>query len=158
MLSFTKILCPTDFSEPSLCALKAANEMAHHFDSELILLNIRKPIPEMPRPRVKAPETTFDFSGYESELDQHALEALATIRRSVVAPQVNTRLLVKAGKPAEEILRCAHDERVDAIFMATHGRTGLQHVVFGSVAEKVVRQAECPVMTFNVCDNPRRYG
>jgi nucleotide-binding universal stress UspA family protein len=158
MLTFTKILCPTDFSEPSLCALKAANEMAHHFDSEVLLLNVRKPIPEMPKPRVSASETTFDFSEYEAELDKHALEALATIRKSVLAPEANVRLVVRAGKPAEEILTCAHDERVDAIFMATHGRTGIQHLVFGSVAEKVVRQAECPVMTFNTCDNPRRYG
>ena len=152
MLSFTKILCPTDFSEPSLCAFIAANEMAHHFDSEVLLLNVHNPVPRMPKPRVAASETTFDLSAYHEALRKNTEEALATIRDSVLNETTRSRLIVRMGKPAEEILALAAEEQVDAIFMATRGRSGIGHLVFGSVAEKVVRSAQCPVMTFNNCD------
>lgn len=155
MLSFTKILCPTDFSEPSLCAFIAANEMAHHFDSEVLLLNVHKPVPLMPKPRVAASETTFDLSAYHEALHKSAEEALATIRDSVLTETTRSRLIVRMGKPADEILALADEERVDAIFMATRGRTGIENLVFGSVAGKVVRSAQCPVMTFNTCDRSR---
>ena len=61
MFPFKKILCPTDFSELSHCGLRMANEMARQFGSELILVNVHKPIPHLPTPRIEASETTFDY-------------------------------------------------------------------------------------------------
>jgi nucleotide-binding universal stress UspA family protein len=55
--------------------------------------------------------------------------------------------MVKLGQPSEEILATAEQEKTDAVFMATHGRTGLKHIVFGSVAQRVVSRASCPVLT-----------
>ena len=155
MLTFRKILCPTDFSEPSLTAIKAANSLAPSFDSEILLLHVYKPVPQMPMSGIANPETTFDISDYEEILAKHAHASLATIAESVIDDGVNARTIVRMGKPAQEILAVAHEEQVDAIFMATRGHTGLKHLVFGSEAEKVVRQAECPVLTFNTYEHGR---
>ena len=83
---------------------------------------------------------------------EESRENLATLVDSVFDDEVRTRLEVRMGRPADEILAFAEEEKVDAIIIATHGRTGLAHIVFGSVAEKVVRHAKCPVMTVHSCD------
>ena len=155
MLTFRKILCPTDFSEPSLSAVAAANSLAPNFDSEILLLHVHKPVPQMAISGIAAPETTFDISDYEEILAKHAHASLTTIAESVIDDGVNVRTIVRMGKPAREILAVARQEQVDAIFMATRGHTGLKHLVFGSEAEKVVRQAECPVLTFNTYEQGR---
>lgn len=151
MFPFKKILCPTDFSEPSLCGLKMANEMAVQFGSEIILVNVHKPIPHLPTPRVAASETTFDVSIYEKQIIEDAEHNLATVAKEILAEGVSPRLIVRVGTPAEEILATAKEENVDAIIIASHGRTGLAKIVFGSVAQRVVRRAECPVLTMRNC-------
>jgi len=152
MFPFKKILVPTDFSEPSLCGLKMANEMAKKFGSEIILVNVHKPIPSLPSPRVEASEVTFDISAYTEHVADDARANLARFSESIFAEEITPRLVVRMGRPPVEILKVAEEENVDAIFIATHGRTGLAHIVFGSVAERVVRQAKCPVMTIRACD------
>ncbi|MEJ2081744.1 MAG: universal stress protein, partial [Acidobacteriota bacterium] len=67
--------------------------------------------------------------------------------RSLVDRGIRTRTMVTHGDPAREIVRIARDEDADLIVIATHGLTGWQHIVFGSVAEKVVRTADRPVLT-----------
>ncbi len=153
MFPFKKILCPTDFSEPSLCGLRMAQEMASKFDSEIIVLNVHKPIPSLPTPRIEASDVTFDISAYESQIAADAKESLAAFSDSIFADETKVRLEVRVGRPPHEILQFAEDEGVDAIFIATHGRTGLAHMVFGSVAERVVRGAKCPVLTIHACDD-----
>ena len=152
MFPFKKILCPTDFSDASLCGLKMASAMADNFDTEIILLNVHKPIPHLPTPRLEASEVTFDISAYEKHVAEDALEHLATIADSELSDNVEPRLEVRIGQPAQEILKVAEEEKVDAIVIATHGYTGLKQVVFGSVAQRVVRRASCPVVTVRVCD------
>ncbi len=152
MFPFKKVLCPTDFSEPSLCGLRMANEMASKFDMEIIVLNIHKPIPRLPTPRIEASDVTFDISAYEEHVAEDARETLASLSDSVFDDGVKVRLEIRMGRPAYEILRFAKEEDVDAIFIATHGRTGIAHIVFGSVASKVVRRADCPVITIRSCD------
>ncbi|MBU8871865.1 MAG: universal stress protein [Gemmatimonadales bacterium] len=151
MFPFKKILCPTDFSEPSLCGLKMGGEMARQFDSEIILVNVHKPIPKLPSPRVEASETTFDISVYEKHILEDAEENLTRIAKETLGEGVVPRLIVRVGSPAEEILDVAEEENVDAIIIATHGRTGLAKIVFGSVAQRVVRRATCPVLTIRTC-------
>ena len=152
MFPFKKILCPTDFSEPSLCTLKMAKEMTEKFDSDILVLNVHRPIPHMPAPRVDAPDVTFDISGYEEQVRKETEAHLADVVRPILGEAAHVHLLVRMGRPAKQILKCAEEEKVDAIFIATHGRTGLSHMVFGSVAEMVVRYAQCPILTIRSCD------
>ncbi len=152
MFPFKKILCPTDFSDPSLCGLRMAQEMAGTFKSEIIVLNVHKPIPTLPTPRIEASDVTFDISAYEEHVAEDAKETLANLADSIFDDATRVRLEVRMGRPADEILKFAESEGVDAIFIATHGRTGLAHMVFGSVAEKIVRRSRCPVLTIRACD------
>ena len=147
MFPFKTILCPTDFSDHSLAALRLANECALKFGSEIILLNIHRPIPHLPTPRIDSPDIAFDMTAYENRVADEARGNLAKIAEGVLDDSITPRLEVRMGRPAKEILRFAEEEGIDAIFIATHGRTGLAHMVFGSVAEMVVRYAKCAVLT-----------
>ncbi len=147
MLPFKKILCPTDFSEPALTALKRANEMARHFKAELIVAHVIPSVPgshSFPDPQAAF---NFDVPLYQQELGIYAEKLLKKLVTHKLSPEVRTRDLVSTGEAAPEILRIAAEEHVDLIVIASHGLTGWRRLVFGSVAEKVVRQAPCPVLT-----------
>jgi nucleotide-binding universal stress UspA family protein len=147
MLPFKKILCPTDFSEPAFAALKRAEELARHFDAELIVAHV---IPALPGPHLfPDPKASFNFdvSLYQQEL---AIKAEHMLKDLVSHHKVESRDMVTTGEPAPEILRIAQQEHVDLIVIASHGLTGWRRLVHGSVAEKVVRQATCPVLTIAV--------
>ena len=147
MLPFKKILCPTDFSEPAFAALKRAEELARHFSAELIVAHVIPPVPgphSFPDPQASF---KFDVPLYQQELSIHAEKMVKELVSHQVASEVRTRDLVTTGEAAPEILRIAHQERVDLIVIASHGLKGWRRLVHGSVAEKVVRQAACPVLT-----------
>jgi len=148
---FKKILCPTDFSEAALCGIKMAHEMAVRFESEIVLLNVHKPIPHLPTPRLEASDTTFDVSAYENAIIAEAKHTLAEIRDEILSDVASVKLIVHIGNPSKGILHVAEEENVDAIFMATHGRTGLSKIMFGSTAQRVLRRATCPVMSIRSC-------
>jgi nucleotide-binding universal stress UspA family protein len=144
MLPFKKILCPTDFSEAAFAALKRAEELARHFAAELIVAHV---IPPLPGPHsFPDPQATFKFDVplFQQEL---AIKAEQMLKDLVFHHKVATRDVVTAGDVVPEILRIAHREHVDLIVIASHGQSGWRRLVFGSVAEKVVRQATCPVLT-----------
>ncbi len=147
MLPFKKILCPTDFSEPAFAALKRAEELARHFDAELIVAHV---IPTLPGPHSfpdpQAP-LNFDVPLFQQEL---AIKAEQMLKDLVSHHKAETRDMVTTGDAAPEILRIAQQEHVDLIVIASHGLTGWRRLVYGSVAEKVVRQATCPVLTIAV--------
>jgi len=144
MLPLTKILCPTDFSEPSYEAVKIAKEWASYYSAELCLLHVVSPAPFIPiAPEFVTPELVVP----EQELESSAKKSLAGIVDTFGLTDLKVRLLVLLGNPAEEIVRTGEEEQVDLIVIATHGRTGLGRLIFGSVAEKVVRLAGCPVLT-----------
>ena len=147
MLPFKKILCPTDFSEPAFVALKRAEELARHFAAELIVAHV---IPTLPGPHsFPDPQAAFNFEVplFQQEL---AIKAEQMLKDLVSHHKVETRDLVTTGEAAPEILRIAQEEHVDLIVIASHGLTGWRRLVHGSVAEKVVRQATCPVLTIAV--------
>ena len=147
MLPFKKILCPTDFSEPALTALKRAEELARHFGAELIVAHVIPPVPgphSFPDPQVAF---NFDVPLYQQELAINAEKMLKELVSHQYPRKCETRDLVTTGEAAPEILRIAQQEHVDLIVIASHGLTGWRRLVFGSVAEKVVRQATCPVLT-----------
>jgi universal stress protein A len=143
MLPFKKILCPTDFSEPGCVSVEAAAEMAQRFGAELILMHVVGPIPALDAP---SGVSTFDVAAYQRELSQSARTYLEE-RQAEVPKGITTRILVTHGDAGHEIVRVAKEEGVDLIVMATHGATGWRHRIFGTVTEKVVRNAHCSVLT-----------
>lgn len=147
MLPFRRILCPTDFSEPALTGLKRAEELARHFGAELLVAHV---IPEVPGPHASEDPpvaSSFDVSLYQQELAIYAEKMLKELVSHQVSGEVRSRDMVTTGEAAPEILRIAAKEHADLIVIASHGKTGWRRLVFGSVAEKVVRHAPCPVLT-----------
>ena len=143
-LAFKKILCPMDFGEPSYEALKMANELALQFSAELILIHVVKPSDYIP---IVSPAVGAYVSSSVVDTVAVANKMLDEVIRERISGEVNLRSIVAHGNPAEEIVRIAAKEGVDSIIIATHGLTGWRHLIFGSVAEKVVRLAPCKVLT-----------
>ncbi|NOT55884.1 MAG: universal stress protein [Deltaproteobacteria bacterium] len=138
---FKKILCPVDFSENSLTALAYATDFARQNNGQIILLHvIDNPLAEQ-----------YGSKGrnFYAEVE-HALEwsqqQLAEVARTHAAG-IPCDIVAKRGNPYEVIVDIATAQQADVIVMSTHGRTGPQRLLIGSVAEKVVRTATCPVLT-----------
>ena len=138
-----RILLPTDFSNYSAAATKYACELATKFDAELHLLHTLE----------VHPGSTPDF-GMGLALPKYINESRAAAEKAlagVLDPQWSAgRTVIQAvveGSPKVEIIRYARKHDIDLIVLSTHGRTGLPHVIMGSVAETVVRTAPCPVLT-----------
>jgi nucleotide-binding universal stress UspA family protein len=143
MIRLAKLLVPTDFSEDSEQAARYAVELAKRFQAEVHCIHV-----------VDIPADLLSTSDYymtgpsEQFVDQireeskKNLEAFA--KKNLEGAQVQTAFL--EGSPFVEIIRYARNQQIDLVVIATHGRTGLKHVLFGSVAEKVVRKAPCPVL------------
>ncbi len=145
MLPYKIILCPTDFSEPSYQALTAAIELAEHFKSRLLILHVVPPVPHL-SPGIAHPQA-FDVASYQKELETSSVDALNDLVKNRLSDQMLVKQVVKQGDPAEEIVAAAEVEGVDLVVIATHGLTGWRRFMFGSVTEKVVRMAKCPVLT-----------
>jgi nucleotide-binding universal stress UspA family protein len=144
MFRLKKILCPTDFSEPSLLAIDAATELAEISDAEIILIHAVSPLPASAQP---GPMHAFDTAGYLREMLAYGRESMERLIKERIPDKIPVRSLVLAGNPSDEITRAAEDEDVDLVVIATHGLTGWKRFVFGSVTERVVRMAPCPVLT-----------
>lgn len=148
-----RILVPTDFSEPSRCALRHAVELAGKLKSELILTHIRTPYADDPN----RPEYHFFDEGRYSAF---VTEELARASEGIGSEQVVRTVVGRDVSPANGILRVADESESDLIVMGTHGRSGLGHFFLGSVAERAVRHAEVPVLTVSskrdkYRDNPK---
>jgi len=143
MLPVKRILSATDFSEPAGACVQTASELAQHFGAELLLVNVVPTLPSLP----PDPNYVFKIPEYEQYLHADAEKHLRQVSQQLVAKNVKVRTQVGHGPAADEIVLIARKEAVDLIVIATHGSTGLERWVFGSVAEKVVRMAECPVLT-----------
>jgi len=143
-IQIKKILCPVDFSESSNHALGYAVAFAGTFKAELILVHVKDYAAlEMPD-YSSGIEFSAEIIDQIGEAYENRLKDLAEKERTEY-PNVSHRVL--SGTPFYEIINAARDEKVDLIVMGTHGRTGLAHVLMGSVAEKVVRKAPCPGLT-----------
>jgi universal stress protein A len=136
-----KVLVPTDFSEASLKAIEAATELkARHPDMEITLLHTLEDLPAPADPIVVPP----DLLERKKEAASEQLETVA--KKYNWAFDVNLHRLIEVGHPWQTICEVAKRQEIDFIVLATHGRTGLSRLLMGSVAEKVVRHATCPVM------------
>lgn len=143
MLPVKLIVCPTDFSGPACTCVRTASELAEHFDAELLLVNVVPALPSVP----PDPNYVFKIPEYEQYLHADAEQQLRKAREELVSKNVKVRTQVGHGSAAEEIVIIAKADHADLIVISTHGSTGFERLVFGSVAEKVVRLAECPVLT-----------
>ena len=136
----SKILAPTDCSEASTDALSYSVKIAKKNGAELIVLYIV--------PYLKNTVSNFLFKEKDSNLTvkKAAMNQLGEFWQSLSEHEIEADLVVKYGDPFTEILSCAKSRKNDVIVMGTSGRTGLKHVVMGSVAEKIVRYSPIPVL------------
>ncbi len=139
----SKVLVPIDFSDYSKSALKYAAGFVKHFKADLILVYVVEPViypPDFSMGQIAIPSVDLD-------MDKRAIEELNKLARQEIPSEIKVESIVKTGKPFIEIIETASEQDVDLIIIATHGHTGMEHILFGSTAEKVVRKAPCPVLT-----------
>jgi nucleotide-binding universal stress UspA family protein len=138
-----KILVPVDFSDFSTKAVDYALAFAEQFEARIILLHVVEP--------AVYPESTMlvatALDDLNNDLRQVAQERLSELRRERIGERAPSELLVRMGRAFSEIAAAAADLDVGLIILATHGYTGLKHVLLGSTTERVVRHAPCPVLT-----------
>jgi nucleotide-binding universal stress UspA family protein len=137
------ILAPTDFSACSKQAVDYAFALAKRFGAKLSLLHVIEP-PDLPGVGTIPPELAHKLLDIQ---ERDAQRRLAALLPQAEAAQVKVVSHVVIGSPYRKILETAAAENVGVIVMATHGRTGVSHLMMGSVAERIVRMATCPVLT-----------
>lgn len=138
-----RICCPVDFSDASRAALELAADLARRFDADLVLLHAY-PIPGYTFPDGSVVASPRMMEELSEQADRH-LQEWAAEAGKLGAPRV--RFAKAIGEPAAEILAFADAQGVDVLVLGTHGRTGLEHALMGSVAERVARKGRCPVVT-----------
>jgi len=147
---FRRILVPHDFSRHATAALRTATELAKRHGGRLLVLHAITPVV----PLVEAPTMMAAPVLLPVELVSDAKRELAKEVRRVVGDRVPVRMRVQVGDAYHRILEAA--KQADVIVMSTAGRTGLAHLLIGSVAEKVVRHSPIPVLTLRTRSHARR--
>jgi len=151
MIEMRTILHPTDFSEYSGHALRYAVSFAQEYGATLYMLHVVEEVHtplyfDVPQFYLQSPDGR-PWAQLMTELEDKSRRQLEEILPPELRGSVDTRYMIRRGDPFMEIVRCASDIQADLIVCGTHGRTGFKHAVFGSVAEKLVRRAPCPVFT-----------
>lgn len=144
MINLRRILVPIDFSPHSEQALKYGMALAERFGAELYLVHVFQDL------TIYQTEVVSGAPPIMPPVDQLTASMRAELQRLVDDKQLqrfNTHAEVVEGAPVEEIVDYAKEKDIDLIVLGTHGRGWLAHVLMGSVAEKVVRKAPCPVLT-----------
>ena len=142
MIQIRRLLLPTDFSDFAAPAADYAREFAERFNAELHLLHV-----------LETQVTTTKFMmglTIPERIEESAQEATAKLKQLYDDDWSSGQSIVydtAQGVPFAQIIKYSRDKEIDMIVMGTHGRTGLPHVFIGSVAERVVRHAVCPVLT-----------
>lgn len=146
MKEFKTILFAIDFSESSDYAFQYALSMAKKYEARLLIVHaINEPVDLR---GFYVPHISFEK--LEQEIEDGAKKLMEKFCRSHLQDYQNYEALVVPGIPYDEIIKKATEQGADLILMGTHGRTGLDHVLFGSTAEKVVRKSPIPVMTIRL--------
>ncbi|PLY03145.1 MAG: universal stress protein [Desulfuromonas sp.] len=143
MKDFKTILVAVDFSDSSINAFQLALSMARKFSAKLVLLHvINEPVDLR---GFYVPHISFEK--LEEEIEEGAHKMMDSFCRQNLTDYADHECLIVAGIPYEQIIDQASSKSADLIVLGTHGRTGLDHVLFGSTAEKVVRKSPFPVLT-----------
>lgn len=146
MRDFKTILFATDFSESSDYAFQYAYSLAKKFNARLLLVHvINEPVDLR---GFYVPHISFEK--LEEEIEEGAQKMMEKFCRTHIRDYDNYESIIVPGIPYDEIIKKATDNSADLIVLGTHGRTGLDHVLFGSTAEKVVRKSQVPVMTIRI--------
>ncbi len=140
MGEWKKICCAIDFSEPSRLAMEEGARLALRCQAELTLLHVHE-VPTVASTETLSPRKLLERALEEAERKLAGWKADA--ERIAGRP---VRSMVLTGEAAPEILRSVREQPFDLLVVSTHGRTGLKRLVLGSVAERVVREADCPVL------------
>jgi len=140
-MEIKKILCPIDFSDISQSGFNYAVFMAHSHKAELTVLHVIDQLHGLGGYQVLA----LDLGEISQQMEKDASAKLSDLL-SQVKENIKIEKAVRSGKASSQIIKMAKDIKADLIIMASHGRTGIPHVIMGSVAETVVRHAECPVL------------
>ena len=135
MPRFKKILCAVDFDQNSLKALRLATELASEHQGTLRLIHVVAIPP--------GPEVALPFG----KMEAGARSKLEDLARSRIPGKTRHDVVIMIGDPGACVVQAAKEWHADFVVMATHGRKGLRHLVLGSVAERVIREAPCPVLT-----------
>jgi nucleotide-binding universal stress UspA family protein len=141
-IALKKILVPIDFSDHSKKALRYALPFARQFNALLELMYVVEPT-------IYPSDFGFGQVGFpdvEKELQEKATQELRSLIEDSVPSPVRSTMVISTGIPFVEITTYAKEENIDLIIIATHGRTGVEHILFGSTAEKIIRKAPCPVL------------
>jgi universal stress protein A len=140
---FSRILLPTDFSDCSAEAARVALALAERFGSRITVLHV------LDEPAALDPMFRGDvpLELLRSRMESFAKESMEAFLSSHFTGPGNFDTILAAGIPYREIIRKARECGAGLIVIGTHGRTGVEHVIFGSTAEKVVRNSPCPVLT-----------
>jgi nucleotide-binding universal stress UspA family protein len=148
MKPFKRIIAPTDFSPNSAEAVRYAADLSRRYEASLTVVHVYQPI------------AYAAHDGFEIRTPAQLTELLAEVDKGLAnarddaaaagAVRVESKLL--QGSVFEELMAFASDGAFDLIVMGTHGRTGLNHALLGSIAEKVVRRAPCPVLTVRLAE------
>lgn len=141
-IALRRILVPIDFSDYSKNALKYAIPFAQQFKASIDLIYVVEPT-------IYPADFSFGQVGFpnvEEELRIHGNDELENLMKKEIGKKVVASKVVRTGKPFYEINQYAKEEDIDLIIIATHGHSGVEHMLFGSTAEKVVRKAPCPVL------------
>lgn len=143
MNHFQTILCPIDFSEYSKRAFSYAVSLGIHYRAKLFVQHVMAPI--------QTAYYGYMVPGalrqeYEESIFQQAVSVMHEFVNEVVAGRVRCEEILSLGSATSEILACAEEKAVNLIVMGTHGRSGFERFMLGSVTEKVIRKAQCPVL------------
>lgn len=143
MAPFKKILVPIDFSPHAEAALEAALSVAKHYDASITLVHVFEPI------ALALPEGSGFYPSAQLTDAMRETQRMLDAKRDELAPKAGRAVEVvqRNGSPPHEIVDFAKSRGFDLIVLGTHGRTGLAHMLIGSVAERVVRSAPCAVLT-----------
>lgn len=140
------ILYPTDFSRGARAAMDHAISLANDYNAKLVLLHVVEDIPiaewYIPSALSVADLVEDLRKSAGQEMDRWVAEASSKVK--------DVEKMVASGVPFVEIIKTAREKNIDLIIIGTHGRTGIDHIIFGSTAEKVVRHASCPVLTVRI--------
>lgn len=144
MIRIQTILHPTDFSEPSKYALAYAMSFAEEYNAKVCVVHVIEEVSSaLYFDMLQAPPLAQLMADIEKQAQKAMEELIAPDMRA----KYRVETFIRKGVPFLEIVRCAEEIHADMIVCGTHGRTGLKHAIFGSVAEKVVRKAPCPVLS-----------
>jgi universal stress protein A len=147
MIAIEGVLVPVDFSKQSVLAAKFGASLAQEYKTGLYVLHVREPLP------LAAQMEIADYETFQQKAEDEVRAELAKVIPQSIKDLIHVKEILEVGSPVHHVIvEKAKELRVDVIVIPTHGRTGLAHVMLGSVAEHVIRHAPCPVF---VIRNPK---